>query len=77
MFAVSLSNVPTNLVVTNDNKYPVLGFFCVSAVHGLANTLDDEEIEKIELYNREWLLFSGSYHFFFSFRTIKYFNLKP
>ena len=54
LFAVSLSNVPTNLVVTNDNKYPVLGFFCVSAVHGLANTLDDEEIEKIELYNREW-----------------------
>ena len=54
MFAVSLSNVPTNLVVANDNKYPVVGFFCVSAVNGLGNTLDDEEIEKIELYNREW-----------------------
>ena len=54
LFAVSLSNVPTNLVVTNDNKYPVLGFFCVSAVNGLGNILDDEEIEKIELYNREW-----------------------
>ena len=54
LFAVSLSNVPTNLVVANDNKYPVVGFFCVSAVNGLGNTLDDEEIEKIELYNREW-----------------------
>jgi len=54
LFARSLSNVPTNLVVDNDSKYPVLGFFCVSAVHGMGNTLDDEEIEKIELYNREW-----------------------
>ena len=54
LFAVSLSNVPTNIVVTNDAKYPVLGFFNVSAVHGLGNTLDDDEIEKIELYGREW-----------------------
>ena len=60
LFAVSLSNVPTNLVVTNvsDNSinpnYPVVGFFNVSSVHGMGNTLDDEEIEKIELYNREW-----------------------
>ena len=41
-------------MVANDNKYPVLGFFCVSAVHGLGNTLDEDEIAKIELYNREW-----------------------
>ena len=60
LFAVSLSNVPTNLVVTNisdesiNPNYPVVGFFNVSSVHGLGNTLDDEEIEKIELYNREW-----------------------
>ena len=60
LFAVSLSNVPTNLVVTNisdgsiDPNYPVVGFFNVSSVHGMGNTLDDDEIEKIELYNREW-----------------------
>jgi len=60
LFAVSLSNVPTNLVVTNISdgsispNYPVVGFFNVSSVHGMGNTLDDEEIQKIELYNREW-----------------------
>jgi len=60
LFAVSLSNVPTNLVVTNisdgsiNPNYPVVGFFNVSSVHGMGNTLDDEEIQKIELYNREW-----------------------
>ena len=54
LFAVSLSNVPTNLLVANDTNYPVVGFFCVSAVHGLGNTLDEDEIAKIELYNREW-----------------------
>ena len=60
LFAVSLSNVPTNLVVTNisdnsiNSNYPIVGFFNVSSVHGMGNTLDDEEIEKIELYNREW-----------------------
>ena len=54
LFAVSLSNVPTNLLVTNDQNYPVVGFFNVSSVHGLGNTLDDDEIRKIELYNREW-----------------------
>ena len=54
LFAVSLSNVPTNIFVANDNNFKVLGFFNVSAVHGLGNTLDDEELEKIELYNREW-----------------------
>ena len=54
LFAVSLSNVPTNLVVQNDPNFPVLGFFNVSAVHGLGNTLDDEELEKIKLYNRKW-----------------------
>ena len=54
LFAVSLSNVPTNLQVVNENRFPVVGFFNVSAVHGMGNTLDDEELEKIELYNREW-----------------------
>ena len=54
LFAVSLSNVPTNLQVVNDNRFPVVGFFNISAVHGMGNTLDDEELEKIELYNREW-----------------------
>ena len=60
LFAVSLSNVPTNLVVTNisdesiNPDYPVVGFFNISSVHGMGNTLDDDEIEKIELYNREW-----------------------
>lgn len=54
LFAVSLSNVPNNLLVTNDQNYPVVGFFNVSSVHGLGNTLDDDEIRKIELYNREW-----------------------
>ena len=54
LFAVSLSNIPTNLQVVNDNSPPVVGFFNVSAVHGMGNTLDDEELEKIELYNREW-----------------------
>ena len=54
LFAVSLSNVPTNLHVVNDNRFPVVGFFNISAVHGMGNTLDEEEMEKIELYNREW-----------------------
>ena len=54
LFAVSLSNVPTNLQVVNDNRFPVVGFFNISAVQGMGNTLDDEELEKIELYNREW-----------------------
>ena len=54
MFAVSLSNVPTNLQVVNDNSFPVVGFFNISAVHGIGNTIDEEELEKIELYNREW-----------------------
>lgn len=54
LFAVSLSNVPTNISAVNNHNYPVVGFFNVSSVHGLGNTLDDEEIEKIELYNREW-----------------------
>ena len=54
LFAVSLSNVPTNLQVVNDNTFPVVGFFNISAVHGMGNTLDEEELEKIELYNREW-----------------------
>lgn len=60
LFAVSLSNVPNNLIVTNisdgsiDPNYPVVGFFNVSSVHGMGNTLDDDEIGKIELYNREW-----------------------
>ena len=54
LFAVSLSNVPTNLQVVNDNRFPVVGFFNISAVHGMGNTLDEEELEKIELYNREW-----------------------
>jgi len=60
LFAVSLSNVPNNLIVTNISdgsivpNYPVVGFFNVSSVHGMGNTLDDDEIGKIELYNREW-----------------------
>ena len=60
LFAVSLSNVPNNLIVTNisdgsiEPNYPVVGFFNVSSVHGMGNTLDDDEIGKIELYNREW-----------------------
>ena len=60
LFAVSLSNVPTNLLVTNisdnsiNSNYSVVGFFNVSSVYGMGNTLDEEEIEKIELYNREW-----------------------
>ena len=54
LFAVSLSNVPTTLQVVNDNTFPVVGFFNISAVHGMGNTLDEEELEKIELYNREW-----------------------
>ncbi|MBV19537.1 MAG: hypothetical protein CL870_00365 [Cytophagia bacterium] len=60
LFAVSLSNVPTNLYAINipddsvNPNYPVVGFFNVSSVHGMGNTLDDDEIEKIELYNREW-----------------------
>ena len=54
LFAVSLSNVPTNISAVNNQNFPVVGFFNVSSVHGLGNTLDDEEIEKIELYNREW-----------------------
>ena len=60
LFAVSLSNVPNNLIVSNisdgsiDPNYPVVGFFNVSSVHGMGNTLDDDEIGKIELYNREW-----------------------
>ena len=54
LFAVSLSNVPTNITAVNNQNFPVVGFFNVSSVHGLGNTLDDEEIEKIELYNREW-----------------------
>ena len=54
LFAVSLSNVPTNISAVNNQNFPLVGFFNVSSVHGLGNTLDDEEIEKIELYNREW-----------------------
>ena len=40
------------LVVTNisdgsiDPNYPVVGFFNVSSVHGMGNTLDDDEITK-------------------------------
>ena len=54
LFAVSLSNTPTNLIVSNDSSYPVVGFFCISAVNGMGNTLDDDEIKKIEDYGREW-----------------------
>ena len=54
LFAVSLSNVPSNIIAADDVDYPIIGFFCVSSVHGLGNTLDSEELEKIELYNREW-----------------------
>lgn len=54
LFAVSLSNSPTNLIVENDNQYPILGFFCISEVNGMGNVLDDDEIEKITKYNRKW-----------------------
>jgi len=54
LFAVSLANSPTNLTVENDSNFPVVGFFCVSAVNGMGNVLDDDEIEKIEKYNRKW-----------------------
>ena len=54
LFAVSLSNTPTNLIVSNDSSYPVVGFFCISAVNGMGNTLDDYEFKKIEDYGREW-----------------------
>ena len=45
-----------NFHVSNDSSYPVVGFFCISAVDGHGNVLDDVEIEKIERYGREWLL---------------------
>lgn len=54
LFAVSLANSPTNLTVENDSNFPVVGFFCVSAVNGMGNILDDDEIEKIEKYDRKW-----------------------
>ena len=54
LFAVSLANSPTNLTVENNSNFPVVGFFCVSAVNGMGNILDDEEIEKIEKYDRKW-----------------------
>jgi len=54
LFAVSLANSPTNLTVENDSNFPVVGFFCVSAINGMGNVLDDDEIEKIEKYNRKW-----------------------
>ena len=54
LFAVSLANSPTNLTVENNSNFPVVGFFCVSAVNGMGNILDDDEIEKIEKYNRKW-----------------------
>ena len=54
LFAVSLYNTPTNLIVSIDSAYPVVGFFCISAVNGMGNTLDDDEIKKIEDYGREW-----------------------
>ncbi len=54
LFAVSLANSPTNLTVENDSSFPVVGFFCVSAINGMGNVLDDDEIEKIEKYNRKW-----------------------
>ena len=54
LFAVSLANSPTNLTVENNSNFPVIGFFCVSAVNGMGNILDDDEIEKIEKYDRKW-----------------------
>tara|TARA_B100000945_G_scaffold193820_1_gene155571 strand:- start:957 stop:1892 length:936 start_codon:yes stop_codon:yes gene_type:complete len=54
LFAVSLANSPTNLTVENDSNFPIVGFFCVSEVNGMGNVLDDDEIEKIKKYNREW-----------------------
>ena len=54
LFAVSLANSPTNLTVENDSNFPVVGFFCISAVNGMGNILDDDEIEKIEKYDRKW-----------------------
>ena len=54
LFAVSLANSPTNLTVENNSNFPVVGFFCVSAVNGMGNILDDDEIEKIEKYDRKW-----------------------
>ena len=36
------------------DAYWIKSYINVSSVHGMGNTLDDEEIEKIELYNREW-----------------------
>ena len=43
------SNTPTNLIVSNDSSYPVVGFFCISAVNGMGNTLDDDEIKKLKI----------------------------
>ena len=37
LFAVSLSNVPTNISAVNNQNFPVVGFFNVSSVHGLGN----------------------------------------
>ena len=54
LFAVSLANSPTNLTVEKNSNFPVVGFFCVSAVNGMGNILDDDEIEKIEKYDRKW-----------------------
>jgi len=54
LFAVSLANSPTNLTVENDSNFPVVGFFCISAINGMGNILDDDEIEKIEKYDRKW-----------------------
>ena len=54
LFAVSLSNSPTNLIVENDTQFPILGFFCVSEVNGMGNVLDDDEIERIKKYDRKW-----------------------
>ena len=48
------ANSPTNLTVENDSNFPIVGFFCVSEVNGMGNVLDDDEIEKIKKYNREW-----------------------
>ena len=62
----------TNLVVTNisdesiNPDYPVVGFL-ISSVHGMV-ILDDDEIEKIELYNRVDL-FNCSNHLLLSFRS--------
>ena len=54
LFAVSLANSPTNLTVEKNSNFPVVGFFCISAVNGMGNILDDDEIEKIEKYDRKW-----------------------